>query len=481
VPVREVVLDRDIRSPFRPRASTLLSRYALRRVVSVATLVLLDLVALLVAAVTVPVVGDVLSVDVLRLRAAPVVTTGAVMGLVFSLRRMYGLRRHRHRVSRVLGSWLWVLAVTAVLAVLSGSVVSGWSLIAFWVGAALVDVVLRRAYDLAVALAIGQDLDAVRLLCIGPSEACAAVEDALIAADPGATYVTVARIDGADAGRLPDLFHEVWPTEVVIGDIEAVGDRLLDVIEACRRRRCPLKIAATERLQRALTDAVSPDAPVLYLAGYEEPVFLVKDSHERRVEYVVKRVLDVALAGALLVLLSPVLLSVALAVKLSSPGPVLFVAPRIGLGQRTFPCYKFRTMVVDAQTRQEELEAENEADGCLFKICDDPRLTRVGRFLRRTSLDELPQLFNVLRGQMSLVGPRPLPVRDVELMEAWHKRRHVVLPGMTGLWQVSGRSELGFEEMVELDFRYIETWSLRRDLAILARTAGAVFASRGAY
>jgi lipopolysaccharide/colanic/teichoic acid biosynthesis glycosyltransferase len=160
---------------------------------------------------------------------------------------------------------------------------------------------------------------------------------------------------------------------------------------------------------------------------------------------------------------------------------VFFVDERIGVGQRPFGCYKFRTMVRGARESQSSLEEFNEADGVLFKMRDDPRLTRVGRVLRRLSLDELPQLFNVLKGDMSLVGPRPLPLRDYQLMEEWHRRRHVMLPGMTGLWQISGRSDLSFDDMVRLDLQYMETWSLKSDLYILWRTTGAVVRSRGAY
>ena len=142
---------------------------------------------------------------------------------------------------------------------------------------------------------------------------------------------------------------------------------------------------------------------------------------------------------------------------------------------------KFRTMAADAASQQEELEQLNEASGALFKIRDDPRVTRVGAVLRRFSLDELPQLVNVLRGEMSLVGPRPLPLRDHALLEDWHKARYHVLPGMTGLWQISGRSGLEFDDLVRLDFTYIENWSIWSDISIIAKTIPAVIAQRGAY
>jgi lipopolysaccharide/colanic/teichoic acid biosynthesis glycosyltransferase len=198
-------------------------------------------------------------------------------------------------------------------------------------------------------------------------------------------------------------------------------------------------------------------------------------------DYVVKRTFDLAVSLLLLVLLSPLLAVCALLVRLSSRGPVVYRSSRPGIGATPFDCFKFRTMYTDADQRQADLESLNEATGPLFKIRRDPRLTSVGRLLRRYSLDELPQLVNVLRGQMSLVGPRPLPERDFERLEEWHKKRYLVLPGMTGLWQVSGRSELDFDDLVRLDFLYLERWSVGLDLAIILKTIPAVFSRRGAF
>jgi lipopolysaccharide/colanic/teichoic acid biosynthesis glycosyltransferase len=199
-----------------------------------------------------------------------------------------------------------------------------------------------------------------------------------------------------------------------------------------------------------------------------------------------KRLLDVAGAATALVVLSPLMVAIALLVRLSSPGPALFRQSRQGRGGRPFEFLKFRTMAADAERRLRELEPLNEsAGGVLFKIRHDPRVTPLGRWLRRTSLDELPQLVNVLRGEMSLVGPRPLQMRDVLLLErrdpAGSARRLTVPPGLTGAWQVGGRSATDFEEMVRLDLAYIEGWSLGQDLRILLRTVGAVVGGRGAY
>jgi exopolysaccharide biosynthesis polyprenyl glycosylphosphotransferase len=196
---------------------------------------------------------------------------------------------------------------------------------------------------------------------------------------------------------------------------------------------------------------------------------------------VVKRTLDIAVPSLLIVLLAPLLIGVAIAIKLTSPGPPLFLQERVGLNKRRFRMYKFRTMVPDAERLMPSLVSRNEVSGPVFKIRNDPRITPIGRFLRRSSIDELPQLFNVLRGDMSLVGPRPLPVRDYEgFNEDWQRRRFSVKPGITCLWQVNGRSAISFEQWMLLDLQYLDQWSLWLDLKILARTVPAVMRGSGA-
>ena len=194
-----------------------------------------------------------------------------------------------------------------------------------------------------------------------------------------------------------------------------------------------------------------------------------------------KRALDITVAAALLVLAAPLMLLIALAIKLDSPGPVIFRQRRVGKDGRPFTFYKFRGMVADAEARLHEVAHLNEVDGPIFKSRRDPRVTRVGRVLRRTSLDELPQLWNVLRGDMSLVGPRPPLPTEVTRYEPWQRDRLLVPGGITGLWQVSGRNLLGFEDMVRLDLEYITRWSLWLDLRILLRTILVVLTARGAY
>jgi exopolysaccharide biosynthesis polyprenyl glycosylphosphotransferase len=195
----------------------------------------------------------------------------------------------------------------------------------------------------------------------------------------------------------------------------------------------------------------------------------------------VKRTIDIVVSVLALIVLSPLFVFIALAIKLNSKGPVLFRQDRVGLKRRVFKMHKFRTMFVDAEESIKELENLNEVDGAAFKMTNDPRVTGVGKTLRKLSLDELPQFLDVLRGNMSLVGPRPLPIRDVERFDAlWQKRRFSVKPGLTCLWQVNGRHDIEFEHWMELDLQYVDNWSLSMDFDILLKTIPAVLRGNGA-
>lgn len=229
----------------------------------------------------------------------------------------------------------------------------------------------------------------------------------------------------------------------------------------------------------ALTNITGTRVSIRPVAGL--PLLHLDEPELAGVRKVVKDVFDWTVAGLAVLLLTPLLLGLALAVRVTSPGPALFTQERVGRDGKLFRVLKFRSMVVDAEQRLDEIRALNEHDGVLFKLRDDPRITRVGRFMRRYSLDELPQLINVVRGEMSLVGPRPpLPI-EVNNYETHTRRRLLVKPGMTGLWQVNGRADLSWDETVRLDLQYVENWSLGMDLAVLCKTVVAVAKSSGAY
>jgi exopolysaccharide biosynthesis polyprenyl glycosylphosphotransferase len=272
---------------------------------------------------------------------------------------------------------------------------------------------------------------------------------------------------------LADILLAHKADEVIIADPAFPEERTLELVDTCHARGVVVRIAPSTMeilIHRAE-----------FVPGQSVPLFELKPPVFDGIDFAVKRCFDLIVSTLLLTFLSPLLLTIALAIKLSSRGPILYRSVRPGIGGVPFECLKFRTMYRDAHARQIELEQLNEASGALFKIRDDPRMTKVGRRLRRFSLDELPQLINVVRGDMSLVGPRPLPERDYARLEDWHKKRYHVLPGITGLWQVSGRADLDFDDLVRLDFLYLERWSVFLDLSILVKTVPAVFARRGAF
>jgi exopolysaccharide biosynthesis polyprenyl glycosylphosphotransferase len=254
---------------------------------------------------------------------------------------------------------------------------------------------------------------------------------------------------------------------VIVAFSSAQHERLLDVIRISKRLR--VKISVVPRLFEVIGAGVEIDqVEGMTLLG-------IRGLSRTTSTLALKRAMDVTGAAAGLVLLSPLLVLVALAIKLTSPGPVLFRQRRVGRANAVFQMWKFRTMVHGAQDMQDELEHLNEMEGGrMFKIAEDPRVTRIGRLLRRASIDELPQLWNVLRGEMSLVGPRPCVRYEYEKYLPRHRGRCGTLPGLTGLWQVNGKNKTTFEEMMELDLRYVRTKSLWLDISIIVRTIPAV-------
>ena len=273
--------------------------------------------------------------------------------------------------------------------------------------------------------------------------------------------------------NLPRLIEEESVNEVIITLPWMYHRKIMSIVRECERRQVRARIVP-DFFQMSLSRVDVDD-----LGGV--PLIGVQDIGFGRGVVLIKRAMDVVGAVVGLVLGAPFLALIALAIHIDSPGPIIFSQVRMGAGGEEFEIYKFRSMCEGAEEELEELREMNEADGHLFKIRDDPRKTRVGQFLRRTSLDELPQLWNVLRGEMSLVGPRPPTPDEVADYQEWHKKRLDGRPGMTGLWQVSGRSLLSFDETVLLDIYYIENWSLWLDLKIMLRTIPTVLFGNGAY
>ena len=262
--------------------------------------------------------------------------------------------------------------------------------------------------------------------------------------------------------------------EVLIADPDFPQDRAVELVDRCHRHG--IRVCVAPSTMEILMERVE------LVPGQTLPLFELKPPVFEGIDFFIKRTFDVVASLVISVLLLPFAAMVALMIKLTSRGPVIYRSVRAGIGGRPFQCLKFRTMYADADRRQAEItRATDEKGGAIFKIRRDPRVTPVGRFLRRWSIDELPQLVNVLRGDMSLIGPRPLTERDYELLEEWHRKRNLVLPGITGLWQVSGRSELDSDELVRLDFLYLERWSVFLDLTILLKTVPAVMRARGAW
>jgi exopolysaccharide biosynthesis polyprenyl glycosylphosphotransferase len=277
-------------------------------------------------------------------------------------------------------------------------------------------------------------------------------------------------------GSLEDLHTVIAGTSadcVLVASSAVDADAMRFISKVARRTGTELKVTAN--LPEVLTTRLS----VLPIGGVI--ALSLRSVRLSGPQALAKRLFDITLSGAVLLLTLPLFLVISGAIKLSSPGPVFYRQQRIGKQGNPFTLLKFRTMVDGADVMLDLLVAANEADGPLFKIRNDPRVSRVGRFLRRSSLDELPQLLNVLKGDMSLVGPRPPLPHEVARYEDWQLDRLEVRPGITGLWQVSGRSDLSFNEMVRLDLFYIENWSLAYDMFILIKTIPAVATSRGAY
>jgi exopolysaccharide biosynthesis polyprenyl glycosylphosphotransferase len=414
---------------------------------------------------------------------------GLVLILVFARAGLYRQREARPGADAVIRSLALVTLITGVYAVAVAGMTFHSFYGIFWVTfvvAATLVPLLRASYD-SVTLELMRLLGVRRrTVLVGPFGELSVLERTLKRGGRGPDIDVIGTVsehaggeglaDFPSLGALADLEQivaEYQPNDVVMTGFELPTAELVSLVDTCRAYSCRLRVVptTTELLLNRAT----------FVPGQAVPLFEVRPPVLTGIDWAVKRTFDIVVAALLVAILAIPGLIVALIVRLTSSGPAIYRDRRIGVGEREFAMLKFRSMRADAADLQPELEEHNEAGGVIFKMRDDPRVTAVGRVLRRFSIDELPQLWNVLRGEMSLVGPRPLPLRDYELLDNWHRGRYRVLPGITGLWQVSGRSELDFDDLVRLDFYYVENWSIWLDIEILARTPFAVMRGRGAY
>jgi exopolysaccharide biosynthesis polyprenyl glycosylphosphotransferase len=447
--------------------------HAFRRLLSVVVLILIDAVALSVGVLDSAYFAGA-GQEVLTTYLPIVLAVGLALFAAQDLYDRAAARRNPGALLAAVMLWAGLLIIGSVVYPESGFGLGGVllaALVALMVSGALrflyeqgVEWIYRRGSFRIPTLVIGEREDRERLI-------------RTLDGSPGA-YSLVGEFDLSD-GRvdLPRLRERLDDTEVrnvILTGAERLADEeFLDLLRSVRLRKIKLLV-----VPGAIT--LLKTKPVL--SEYTGvPLFEVGYPRLDNTQQSLKRLLDVTGSLLGLILLSPLLLAVSLAVKLTSSGPVLFRQKRVGADEKVFICYMFRSMYEDAEARQEELEALNEVDGAVFKIKNDPRITPIGHFIRRWSIDELPQLINVLKGEMSLVGPRPLPLRDFERMSEMHKRRLAAIPGMSGYWQISGRSNLSFDDMVRLDLYYIENWSLSFDIKIILKTLGAVLRREGAY
>jgi len=391
--------------------------------------------------------------------------------LVFWQAGLYRPRETREAAARVVSSVALVAVLALVFAIGTGQHFTTFGLyVVSTIFVATLIGVLRGSYEILTGMLLWRSGVRRKALLVGDRAQREHLRETLGASRRGIYYAFDGESELADVDAV--LGQRPFD-EVIVADAGIDDARLLHLVDAAHRRGVRVRVAP--RTTELLIERGE------YVPGQGTPLFELRPPIFAGAQWWTKRTFDVIVGLLILVIGLPFWLLLALAIKLTTPGPVLYGDPRIGLGERPFEMLKFRTMVTGAAEAQPALEGANEATGPLFKIRNDPRVTPIGRVLRRFSIDEVPNVINVLRGQMSLVGPRPLPVRDYRRLEEWHRRRYNVLPGMTGLWQVAGRSDLTFDDLVRLDFYYIENWSIWLDISILLRTPLAVFARKGAY
>jgi exopolysaccharide biosynthesis polyprenyl glycosylphosphotransferase len=395
-----------------------------------------------------------------------------LMLLVFSRNGLYGPRELREGAGRIVPSVVLVAALSLAFAIGTGQHFTTFGLyVAAAVFVAILISLFRWSYETVTGSLMRSYGVRRKALLVGDPEQVDQLRQSLGASRGGIDYEFAGAV--MPGPGLHDELSRQRLDELIVADAGLDERELLEIVDAAHRRGVKVRVAP--RTTEILVERGE------YVPGQGVPLFELRPPILAGTDWVVKRAFDVIVSVLTIVVGLPLWIAIAALIKATSSGPVFYADPRVGLGEREFRLLKFRTMVADAALEQERLEGANEATGALFKIRNDPRVTSVGRTLRRFSLDEVPNVLNVLRGEMSLVGPRPLPVRDYQKLAPWHRRRSNVLPGMTGLWQIAGRSNLPYDDLVRLDFYYLENWSLWLDITILVKTVPAVFARRGAY
>jgi exopolysaccharide biosynthesis polyprenyl glycosylphosphotransferase len=480
--------ERDVRRKKPPLLSFLLRMDTARSAARVVSLLLVDVGAIFGAIFTAlalkdAVLGDFVAREAFDQARELVAFVFLITALLFARSDLYARRSVRPGMTRIVAGLFQVTLVALGYALLTGEEFSSYYIFYGSLAFAVLYVSgARFVYDRATGVILRAAGYQRRALLVGTGEHIEAVAHALgenqgLINVVGFISLTPRPDNGLRSmGSIEDVGRIVERNrvdEVIIADPAFPQQEAVELVDACHQRGVRVHVAPSTMeilIHRAE-----------FVPGQSVPLFELKPPVFEGLDYAIKRSFDLVGASLILLALSPVLAIIALAIKLTSRGPVVYRSVRPGIGGTPFACLKFRTMERDADQRQADLESLNEAGGAIFKIRDDPRLTSSGRILRRFSLDELPQLVNVLKGEMSLVGPRPLPMRDFDRLDSWHKKRYLVLPGITGLWQVSGRSDLDFDDLVRLDFLYLERWSPFLDLTILLKTIPAVLARRGAY
>lgn len=410
--------------------------------------------------------------------------------IIFRLIGLYQTKRFGRRIEECIdilkATSLGTCVIGSIAALFYTELLQSYFIVEFWLSAVVLTLLTRMTMRLILRAVRYKDRNLRHIVIVGTNERAFRFAEkirehkemgySVLGFVDRECMVDSERIDLiSDFDRFPEILDRHVVDEVIVAlPLHSFYREIRAVLTLCEEQGIKVRFIMEMLfdLARTKTNIEYMDgAPFLTLYMGPHDGFLLR----------IKRIIDITISTLALIVLMPLFVVIGILIKIDSRGPIFFVQERVGYNKRRFPFYKFRTMTSDAEKRQVEIEHLNEANGPVFKIRDDPRVTKIGKILRKTSMDELPQLFNVVKGEMSLVGPRPLPLRDYERFEEnWQKRRFSVRPGITCLWQIQGRSELSFEKWIELDMEYIDRWSLLLDFKILIKTIPAVVRGAGA-